>query len=308
MDEHSNRPMTLSQFRRKTGKLGFGDALLFGTMLTAGIAAAVVLTSMGFAPGAVIAIDLGLAAVGAFGYARHQRKRALNEYHAYRSYSKRSGYHREPDYVEDKSLMHLIEGQSDIRERVNFVECNYGVKLKTESQYNAVHDTIGTVISLGLGVGVGMALASAAVGLGFVTGGAAFGLAIGIVTAATALGIMRADSQARYGKYVDKMALEHGANAEQAVARGPAMAPQHPLPPEPYLPEPCPLPPPLRPAPVVIVRQAAPRVVVEPAPAPQVVVVESAPVVKVAEPACAGHAAKIAAQKVEAEQVTGRVC
>lgn len=202
------RPMSLKEFRRQRRGSGLGEAItiIAGTIAT--IAASSVLLTAGVPTLAVLAIDAGLAFLGAEGMMRTHNKQVLNEYHAYRSYSKREGYHHEPEYMEDPSLIHRIEGASDLPQRKEFIEKTYGVKVPSKEQYRNRHVAtsllLGVITALAVGAAVAAIAPFAPVAMGVVAGS----LMGGTVMAGHSVRVMK-----NYGEYLDGVAQKEEARA-----------------------------------------------------------------------------------------------
>jgi hypothetical protein len=202
-------PMSLREFRNKRKGFGLAEAILFGGAIAGGIAMSSFLLTLGAPAALVLGIDAGLALLGSIGLMRHNNKQTLNEYHAYRAYSKREGYHHEPEFTQDRSLMHAIEGASDLPERKKYIEDNYGVKVPSKEQYRDRHLPLGLL----KGTAVGLAVGAVVVGV-FGPAALALGVLLGTLTGAVTLGKHSAKTMQEYGSYLDGVAQEEQAKAD----------------------------------------------------------------------------------------------
>ncbi len=169
--------------------------------------------------GTVLAINGIMAAVGGFGYLRQHRKQTLNMYHAYKAFPKHEGYHHEPEYIRDKSLLHVIQGPSDLPARVNYIKDHYHVEVKKLGKFRSKYDAMGAVLSTVIGIGVGMAISAVAMAT-FGIPALATSIVFGILAGGTSMAVSAADTMHRYDRYVDSVAKKAQADIAKAKKQG----------------------------------------------------------------------------------------
>ena len=101
-------------------------------------------------------------------------------------------------------MMHLIQGPSDIDERVKYLKA-HDVKVRTQGDYRFKYDAIGTILSVGAGIGAALAISALAV----VSAPAVLSaVAFGVLTGGLGLAVSSANSMHKYDQYLDSLAAK----------------------------------------------------------------------------------------------------
>jgi hypothetical protein len=168
---------------------------------------------------------LGIGAVyaaGLFAWQRH--KDSVNKQNVQDTYARNAeekGYHHEREKVKDDSLLHRIQGASDLPARAKYIEQHFEAKPMTLDEYRDRNNTTSKGLGLGALVGVGAALVigAAATPVAALLGISAATWAVvgGAMSGLTALGVYNARTTGHYEKYLDKVARD--AKAAQAAER-----------------------------------------------------------------------------------------
>jgi len=200
------------------GSSGFGTLIAFGTAALATVSAVAMLGALNIAAPLIAVTVGGLGLLGGGLLLLQNHKENVNQKKVTARYGMTEGYHKEPEPVEDLSLIHQIKGRSDLPARTKYIRDNYGeygIKPMSADQFRGKR--------LGPGLALGVAVAAVTmIGITAVAGTGMFVLGFAGVMATlfggTALLLHTRHTMNKYDAYIDGQAAEGQQRQQEADA------------------------------------------------------------------------------------------